>query len=89
MAKELIFTERFKENYQRLPPSIQERFDEKFLLFAANPRHPSLNTHRYKTESNVWEADITKRYRFTFSIEKESILFGNIGPHTIIDRGQV
>jgi mRNA-degrading endonuclease RelE of RelBE toxin-antitoxin system len=89
MAKELIFTERFKENYQRLPMSIQERFDEKLKLFVANPRHPSLSTHRYKTEPNVWEAYITKMYRFTFSIEQESILFRNIGPHKIIDRGQV
>ena len=89
MAKELIFTERFKQNYQNLPLSLQERFDEKLKLFIQNPRHPSLNLHRYKTEPNIWEVYITKNYRFTFSITKESIVFRNVGSYVIIDRGQV
>ena len=89
MAKELIFTDRFKENYQRLPFPIQRRFDKKLILFMNNPKQSSLNIHRYKSEPNIWEAYITHQYRFTFSVEKEGIIFRNVGPHDIIDRGQV
>ena len=88
MAKELIFTERFKENYKILPKSIQKRFDKKLELFVENPQHPSLNVHRYKSEKNVWEAYINNKYRFTFSVDQDSYIFRNIGPHSIIDKGK-
>ena len=87
MAKELVFADRFKANYQKLPVTLQKRFDKQLKLFLEDPRHPSLGIHRYKTEPNVWEAYVTMKYRFTFSIMEDAILFRNIGPHAIIDRG--
>ncbi len=89
MAKELVFTDRFKKNFKSLPFLVQKRFDQKLGLFLENPRHPSLNIHRYHGFDDVWEAYISKQYRFTFSVTKESIIFRNIGPHKIIDDGDV
>lgn len=89
MAKELVFTERFKQNYQDLPRLIQRRFDKQMSLFLENPRHPSLRIHRYRSEPDVWEATVTMKVRFTFSVTEEAIVFRNIGPHVILDRGQV
>ncbi len=89
MAKELVFTERFKKNFKNLPSAIQKQFDKKLDLFLNNPRHPSLNIHRYLGFNEVWEAYISKQYRFTFSFTKESIIFRNIGPHSIIDKRDV
>jgi len=89
MAKELIFTERFKKNYRSLPPHVQIQFDHKLDLFLKDPRHPSLNIHRYHGKDEVWEGYISKQYHFTFSVTKENIIFRNIGPHSIIDSGKV
>ncbi len=89
MAKELIFTDRFKKNFKDLPSAMQKIFDKKLDLFLANPRHPSLNIHRYLGHQDVWEAYISKGFRFTFTVTKESIIFRNIGPHKIIDIGDV
>ncbi len=89
MAKELIFTGRFKKNFKTLPRDAQNRFEEKLDLFLQNPRHPSLNIHRYHGHDDVWEAYISMQYRFTFSITPDSIIFRNIGPHRIIDSGDV
>ena len=89
MAQELIFTETFKRNYALLPADLQKRFDQKLNLFLENPRHPSLHVHRYHARDDVWEAYINRKYRFTFSVTPVSITFRNIGPHGIIDRGQV
>ena len=89
MAKELVFADRFKRNYQALPRAIRQRFEKQLKLFLQDPTHPSLRIHRYKTEPNVWEASVTMQYRFTFSIAQERIIFRNIGSHRIIDRGQV
>ena len=89
MAKGLVFSERFKRNYQDLPAAIQKRFDKQLKLFLDNPKHPSLRIHRYKSEADVWEAYVTMQYRFTFSVTETAIVFRNIGPHSIIDSGNV
>ncbi|MBF0478317.1 MAG: hypothetical protein HQL26_02440 [Candidatus Omnitrophica bacterium] len=89
MAKELVFTERFKKNFKDLPLNIQERFEEKLEIFLSNPKHPSLQIHRFTGIDGVWEVYVTQKYRFTFSVTKESIMFRNIGGHRIIDRGNV
>ena len=89
MAKNLIFTINFKKHYKRLPQDIQQRFDKQLFIFADNPKHPSLKIHRYKTEENIWEGYVSDKYRFTFSISKAGYIFRNVGPHSIIDRGNV
>ena len=89
MAKELVFTETFKENYRRLPSNFQDRFDKKLVLFLQNPKHPSLNIHRYHGREDIWEGYVTQSYRFTFSVTEDSIVFRNIGSHAIIDKGKV
>ena len=89
MAKELVFTETFKENYKRLDSGLQKRFGKKLLLFVQNPLHPSLQIHKYHATENVWEGYVTHKYRFTFSVTKDSYIFRNIGPHDIIDKGKI
>lgn len=89
MAKELVYTETFKENYKRLPKQLQDRFDKKQNLLLQNPKHPSLNIHRYHGKEDVWEGYVTEKYRFTFSVTENSLIFRNIGPHSIIDKGKV
>lgn len=88
MAKELVCTETFKENYKRLPKKLQDRFDKKLELLLLDPKHPSLNIHRYHGKESVWEGYVTQRYRFTFSVTVSSLVFRNIGPHSIIDKGK-
>lgn len=89
MAKELVYTATFKENYQRLPKKIQETFDRKQELFLKDPKHPSLNIHRYHGKDGVWEAYVNEKYRFTFAVTENSLIFRNIGSHGIIDKGKV
>ena len=89
MAKELVFTDTFKENYRNLPQKLQKRFDEKLDLLLQNPRHPSLSLHRYHGREDVWEGYVTDKYRFTISITSETIIFRNMGSHGIIDKGKV
>jgi mRNA interferase RelE/StbE len=89
VAKRLIFTRNFKKNYKKVPRQIQERFDKQLRFFVENPKHPSLQIHRYKKEENAWEGYVSSGYRFTFSIVDEGYVFRNIGPHGIIEKGRV
>ena len=78
------WTNRFTQAYENLPLEIQKRFDEKIKLFRANPRHPSLKAHRVKKTSDIWEAYVTKNYRWTFQFIKGGIKLRVIGTHDIL-----
>ncbi len=72
-----------------MPLNIKQRFDKQMNLFLADPMHPSLNVHRYKTVKDVWEGYVTDNYRFTFMSIHNAYIFRNIGSHGIIDKGKV
>lgn len=62
-------SERFKRAFQALPASVQKKALKAFVLFADNPRHPSLQIKKIKGLENVWEGQIDRQYRFAFHYE--------------------
>ena len=81
-----VRTERFKKAAAKLPGEIQAKAAKAFLLFKANPRHPSLGVKHVQGMPGVWEGRIDVHYRFTFHYESDACVFRNIGPHDIIER---
>ena len=79
------FTRRFEKAYARLPEDVKGLFDKKLNQFLHNPWYPSFRTKRIRSTGNIWEARLTKKYRFTFEINQDIIIFRNIGSHDIID----
>ncbi|OGW05516.1 MAG: hypothetical protein A2W77_01765 [Nitrospinae bacterium RIFCSPLOWO2_12_39_16] len=77
----IIHTDPFKEDYKKLPKTIQDKFDKKILLFEKNIHHPSLRVKKMKGHKNRWEASIDMFYRFTFEIHNDYYLLRRIGPH--------
>ncbi len=77
----IIHTDPFKEDYKKLPKTIQDKFDKKILFFEKNIHHPSLRVKKMKGHQNRWEASIDMFYRFTFEIHKDYYLLRRIGPH--------
>lgn len=82
MAKLLIpiFTKRFKKQFKKLPNSLQKRFNVKLSLLLTNPRHPSLRA-RKMSDGEIFEARLTKHYRFTYQLLKDEAWLLTIGPY--------
>lgn len=80
-------TQRFWEDYRRLPDDIKKKARKAFRLFSQNPRHPSLETHYIRGTNNpkVYEGYIDRGYRFTFHYEEDAVVYRRIGPHSIVD----
>lgn len=80
---------KFKEDFEKLPQSIQNSVREKFRLFKENSYHPSLRIKKMQGYDNIWEGHLTIEYVFTFMREtddetgEEIITFRRIGPHSI------
>lgn len=80
----LVTTQPFEKDYTALPRDIQEQIDKKLTLFVRDPRHPSLRVKKMEGFSGIWEGSVTKGYRFTFQIERETYILRRIGTHDIL-----
>ena len=82
----LNFSKKFIKAYRKLPQHIQETADKQLGLLLSNPEHPSLNLKKMQGQPGVWEARVTKGYRFTFHVEDDICFLRNIGTHDILER---
>jgi mRNA interferase RelE/StbE len=83
-----VFTHGFVRDYQRLPASIQSRFDRALSFLLSNLRHPSLRAKKMEGQRDpegrdIWEARISRSHRFTFAIDGDTYILYRIGPHDI------
>jgi mRNA-degrading endonuclease RelE of RelBE toxin-antitoxin system len=77
----LIFTNRFKKAYQRLPQTIQGKVKKALRLLDENPHHPSLRVKRIQGTDKIYEGRVDLKYRFSFEFENEAILLRNVDNH--------
>lgn len=88
-AKRYRFTRQFEESLAAQPDDIVDLFEKKLGIFLTNMFHPSFRTKKIKglKRTLIWEASLTMNYRFTFQIAKDdTIIFRNIGRHSILDK---
>lgn len=86
VIKSFRFSRRFKKEYKKLPNEIQATFDQKLSLFLHDLSHPSLRVKKIQGTSDRWEGSITMKYRFTFQLLQNSVIFRAIGTHDILNR---
>ncbi|MBU1486961.1 hypothetical protein KKH56_02775 [bacterium] len=82
--RELIFTEKVKEDYKNLPAHIKKKFKKQIRFLSSNPKHPSLKIHRIEGHKNRWEFYIDDTYRGTFSIQGGIFVLRRAGTHKIL-----
>jgi mRNA-degrading endonuclease YafQ of YafQ-DinJ toxin-antitoxin module len=85
------FTRQFEEALAAQPDDIVDLFEKKLEIFLTDIFHPSFRTKKIKglRRTIIWEASLTMNYRFTFQIGKDdTIIFRNIGKHSILNRKQ-
>lgn len=82
----LISTNRFLQDYQKLPASIQKQTDRKLLYLTQDIAHPSLRVKRVRKYKDIFEGSITKDYRFLFQITTDAYILLRIGRHDILEK---
>lgn len=76
----------FEKDFKRLPRMMQRQAEEALGRLAEDPRHPSLHTKKMEGTEGIWEARISRAYRFTFHREGYAIVLRRIGTHDILKR---
>jgi len=74
-------TKDFIECYESLSQRIQKQADKQLELLLQNLHHPSLRIKKMKGVKNIWEARVTKDYRFSFGIKGDTYILRRIGKH--------
>ena len=82
----LIRTQRFLEDYRKLPAQVQKQTDRKLRYLAENVGHPSLRVKRVRKYEEVYEGSINIKYRFLFLITSEGYVLLRIGRHDILEK---
>ena len=78
---EIKTTKTFDKQYRNLPENIKKRANKQFSFLLENPHHPSLRVKKLKSKEYIWEARITRGYRFTFQMIGNTYLLRRIGKH--------
>ena len=77
----LFRTTRFERSYSKAPKEIQQTFDKQSRLLLENLRHPSLRAKKYDEASDLWQARVSRGWRFYFLIAGDRYIITDIVPH--------
>lgn len=77
----VFFTPHFHRSYHALPEKIQNAFEKQLTLLLENLRHPSLRAKKYDESTGMWQARVTKSYRFYFTIEGDAYTLHDVISH--------
>jgi len=82
---EVFYSPEFKRAYKKLPKSVQGLIKKKGAVFAEDPFHPSLRTHKLEgTLKGLWAFSIDHRNRVVFEFTKQNtVLLHSVGDHSI------
>jgi mRNA-degrading endonuclease YafQ of YafQ-DinJ toxin-antitoxin module len=75
-------TERFEQDFLRLPPELQKKVLKVLRLLAENPRHPSLQAKPIQGARGLYEARIDQSNRMTYQrLPNDVLLLRTAGKH--------
>ncbi|HXF41856.1 MAG TPA: type II toxin-antitoxin system RelE/ParE family toxin [Blastocatellia bacterium] len=77
----LEYTERFIKSLEDAPPQIRKGFYKQVRFLLEDLRHPSLRAKKYDESRNIWQARVTRDWRFYFRIAGDTYYLIDIMSH--------
>lgn len=77
----LRFTERADQDYANLPVKVRKAFAKQLRFLLGNLQHPSLHAKKYDEGADLWQARVTRSWRFYFKIERDEYVIVAIIAH--------
>lgn len=74
-------TKTFDKTFLMLPEHIQMKAEKAVRLLLNEFFHPSLHTKKMSGQKDIWEARVDYKYRFTFTLDNDTIVLRVIGNH--------
>jgi mRNA interferase RelE/StbE len=74
-------TSHFDRSFANAPPAIKRAFLKQAAFLLDDIRHPSLRAKKYDEAKDVWQARVTRDWRFYFRIERDTYILLDIMAH--------
>ena len=65
----VVFSERAVTALGQAPADVRRAFGKQLRFLELNLRHPSLRAKKYNEPRDIWQARVTRNWRFYFRIE--------------------
>jgi len=78
----LQHTAHAREQFIRAPSDIRRAFRKQIKFLLQDLRHPSLRAKKYDRTNDIWQARITRGWRFYFRIEDDRYLILALMQHS-------
>jgi len=78
---EIVLSDRAIEALKDAPPNVRRAFEKQVRFLAANLQHPSLHAKKYDEARDVWQARVTRAWRFFFTITDDTYCIEDVIPH--------
>jgi len=65
-------TEQFIVQYDHAQPNIQKAVVKQLKLLKSNIRHPSLHAKKFNEAEDIWQARVSRDWRFYFLIQNNT-----------------
>jgi hypothetical protein len=76
----------FWEGYRKLDESIRRKARKNYVVWLANPFHPSLRFKCVNHSEDIWSVRITRSYRALGVMENDGVTWFWIGNHDEYER---
>lgn len=63
------------------PPQIRKAFYKQLAFLERDLHHPSLRAKKYDEARDIWQARVTKDWRFYFKIVDDAYVISDVVPH--------
>lgn len=68
-------------------PKLLKRINKQLRLFAEDPKHPSLRTHKLSGKmKNLWSISVAKDIRMVYLLRDDEAYFVDLGTHNEVYR---
>ena len=81
MTLQFKATLRFEKSFKHLPEAVQRKFYKQLDFLLSNMMYPSLQCKKIQGAEGIWEARVDYKYRFTFTVQSDVLIFRVIGNH--------
>lgn len=77
----VVLSDRAVVSLKDAPRHVQRAFDKQLRFLADNLLHPSLHAKKYDEPKDLWQARVTKDWRFYFTIMDDTYRIESVIPH--------
>jgi mRNA-degrading endonuclease RelE of RelBE toxin-antitoxin system len=75
------FTDKATRDHAALQAGVRTAFKKQLGFLLANLRHPSLHAKKYDESRDVWQARVSRNWRFYFTVHGDAYVILAVIPH--------